>query len=209
MREERLSFGNSEPVDFPKGFDYPALMESGEFISFKEREGAGHVLNAWFAADREKAFGWLLEGEGVKSLKVLSDFRFSQDKDMQLWLAGKVGQLDPAKQGEFLEAFSSRWIESPSSMALFAKGIHDQAVRDQLGLISVQSVFAGNAHEAMPLLEILGEPARRIQILEQATPDDPSSHRFDIADEAFVRNQLAGWQATELQIESIISRFRK
>jgi hypothetical protein len=214
IREEKLRFANSASIDFPKGFDFPTLMESEEFILFKERDGAGSVMNAWFAADREKAFDWLLENEGVKSLKVLSDIRFSQDKDMQLWLAGKVGQMDPAKQGEFLEAFSSRWVESPSSMALFAKGIHDQALRDQLGLISVQSVFAGNAHEAMPLLEILGEPARRIGILEQAEPNasifnDSSDYRFDAADEAFVRKQLAGWQATELQIESIISRFRK
>jgi hypothetical protein len=214
MREEKLRFANSEPVDFPKGFDFPALMGSGEFLDLRERQGAGSVVNAWFKNDREKAFDWLLENEGVKSLEVLSDLRFSQDNDMQMWLAGKVGQLEPAKQGEFVEAFSSHWVESPSSMALFAKGIHDQALRDQLGLIGLQSVFTGNAHDAMPLLEILGEPARRIRILEQAKPDasffnDSSNHHFDASDEAFVRKQLAGWQATELQIESIISRFKK
>lgn len=214
MREEELGFHNDAAIDFPKGFDFPSLMQGEEFMKFREREGMGPVVNAWFASDREQAFDWLVENEGVKSLKVLTDSRQSLDKDLQVWIAGKVERLDPVQQREFLDAVTSRWVESPSSLALFAQGIRNEALRDQLGLIGIQALFVGNARDVMPLLELLGTPDRRIEVLANAKPDaavfnDSLNIHFDASDEALVRKKLAGWKASESKIESIISRFKK
>ena len=213
MGEKGLHFRNSARVEFPKGFDFPSLLASEEFHKFQSREGASKITDAWLASDRDQAFDWLLENQGVEALRGLQGLGLRWDKEVQKWLGEKVEQSTPARQAEFFESFSFIWMTDPTSAALFAKGVQNQDLLDRIGLMGFHSAFIGNAHGTVSLLEILGPPARRIEILEKALPDprylkESKDIEMNPADETYLRNTLSGWNATDSQIDSIISRFK-
>ena len=132
---------------------------------------------------------------------------------MQSASGGQGGAGSIWQRQDFLAAVRERWIFSPAAMQGFAAGVRDPALRDELGGLAVQSVFAGDAHAAMPVLEAIPEPARRIEMFEAAEPDEvfarqPFRRRFDAADEAVLRKKLAEWGAGEERTETILSRFK-
>jgi hypothetical protein len=129
-------------------------------------------------------------------------------------LGGKFQELDGAQRTEFLKPMLEFWFfQYPDGARDFAAGITDPAARLDLGQATPQLVFSGHAAQAMPLLEAIPDPAQRIQMLEAAVPDEqfakrPDLRSFDVTDEALLREKLAEWEASETQIDAIISRFK-
>ena len=200
-------------MSFPAGFDFAALLETDACGEIGTEGLARSVLYGWHAQDPDRAFDWLLEHRGAADLPALAWNPLGSGPRNSEWLGGRVERLAPEQRREFLAAVRERWIFSPAAMQGFAAGVRDPALRDELGGLAVQSVFAGNAHASMPLLEAVPEPARRIEMLEAAEPDEvfrrqPFRRGFDAADEAVLRKKLAEWGAGEERTEAILSRFK-
>ncbi len=205
-------------IKYPPGFDFPALVGSDEFAGLKELgggaySGADWILCAWHMQDREAAYDWLMANRGVGALdKIAGNHRVNREENLA-WLAGKFEAMDGSEREEFGSAVLEKWIRFPDMLRHFAGGLKEPALLDEIRGIGVQSIFVGEVHGAMPLLEEM-KPARRIELLENAEPGpafsgvDRHYRHFTETDEALLRRKLAEWQAGEEQIERIVSRFK-
>ena len=93
----------------------------------------------------------------------------------------------------------------------FAQGIQDPVILEEACQAAIQIFYSGKTHQVMPVIESIADPARRIEILENApakTPNGRARSEFSAIDESLLRKKLAEWQATDAQVESIIFRFK-
>jgi hypothetical protein len=213
MRKEKIDFSIGHPVDFPAGFDFPALIRSDEFKSLWDRDGSTMFLRGWCAQDRDGAFNWLLENHGVKSL---SDNMLMSPGDFEghmKWLGSRIDALDPDERAEYIDSKRGGWLQFPGVLVDFVKGVSDPALLDEIRAIGVQSIRGGHAQQVIPLLESISDPAKRIEILETTPPPGAKDKRFIVprfnqVDEAQLRKKLAEWDAPPDRIDAIIARFK-
>lgn len=215
LREEDIRFEVSHPIEFPPGFDFPGLVKSAEFEKLWDRGGSKvsigggctMFLRGWSERDKDAAFQWLLENHGIEAL---SSNLLLQPMN---WMGSKVASLDPAQRSEYVDRNRRGWLQSPGLLIRFSQEITDPAFLDQLRAIGVQSLHGGHAHEVMPLLERIVDPAKRLELLETTPPPDQVDRPwlgrgFDHVDEALLRAKLAEWNTPQERIDAIISRFK-
>lgn len=208
LREANIHIATGYLLRFPDGFDFPALMGSPEFQTLWEAKGSSIFLQGWFAKDRDAAFDWMLENHGAASLWMIA-----LRQEDQKWLGGKFETLEADQRGEFLKAKTPQWINSPGALVTFAQGIQDPVMLEEACQTAIQIFYSGQTHQVMPVIESIADPARRIEILENAPPAAQFPNRagrskFSAVDESLLRKKLVEWQATNAQVESIISRFK-
>ncbi|MES2440905.1 MAG: hypothetical protein V4584_17700 [Verrucomicrobiota bacterium] len=213
IREDGVGLKFENPVRFPEGFDFSTLVRGDEFKAVWDRGNADFLIKAWYAQDREKAFNWLVENHGAKSLGTITTFHGGDVLQDLQWMGGKFEGLDAEQRADFTGDLEQRWIMNPSDFATFIQAIKDPSVLDEARTMGVQTLFAGNGAHFMPMLEAIEDPARRIKLLEHAEPAAffslrPDLRRFDAASETLLRRNLAEWNATDGQIDTIISRFK-
>ncbi|MES2923411.1 MAG: hypothetical protein V4819_17785 [Verrucomicrobiota bacterium] len=212
-REEKLEFGGGSPGSLPTHFDFAAFAKGEEFEKLWESGQANLLMLAWHAQDRGEAFDWLLENHGAKSLSAIARLPDGDTPGNLKWMGRKFETLDPDQRQEFLDEMQLGWAVFPTLLVTFSQGISDPAVMDEARRMGVQGIFAGKIQEAMPLIESIKDPARRIEILEQAEPSAvfdtrPDLRRFDAFNESQLRAKLTEWHATKSQIKSILARFK-
>jgi hypothetical protein len=213
LREEKFDPEFGKDFHFPPGFDFQTLMRGEEVGKLSPAGVLSTILRAWCDVDREQAFDWLLENHGAAGPVTLVDNYEGSFNGRARWLGGKFQELDASQRTEFLNSMLATWFSNADNTAGFVAGISDPSVRAEVANVMPQLVFAGKASQAMPLLEAIPDPARRIQILETATPAEllvkaPDLRFFGATDEALLREKLAEWKASETQIDAIISRFK-
>ena len=214
MREEKIHFDVSQPIDFPADFDFSALAESEEFQTLWDRQGCTMFMRGWFGQDKDAAYDWLLENHGVESLS--SNMLMPPDGNYQgyfKWMGGRIESLDPARRVEYVDHNRQDWLKFPDRLPSLADNITDPVLLGELRTIGVQSLHGGNAVSVVPLLEGIDDPARRIEMLETTPPPDMDrtflSRGFTSGDEALLRRALVEWNAAPERIEAIIARFKK
>ena len=205
-RERNIQIATGYLIQFPYGFDFPALMGSPEFQILWEEKKASLFLHGWFAKDWDAAFEWMLEKNGAASLSEIHLWGADEK-----WLGAKFEALDAGQRGEVLEAKTRQWINHPDALVTFAQGIQDPVILEEACQAAIQIFYSGKTHQVMPVIESIADPARRIEILENApakTPNGRARSEFSAIDESLLRKKLAEWQATDAQVESIIFRFK-
>jgi hypothetical protein len=212
-REEKLEFNGGSHGTVPGHFDFAAFAKREEFQKLWESGQANLLMLAWHAQDRDEVFDWLLENHGAKSLSAITRLPEGDTLGNLKWLGGKFESLDPAQRHEFLEQMQLNWTVFPTNLVTFSQGISDPAVLEEARMMGVQGIFAGKTREAMSLIESIGDPAKRIEILEKAEPSSlfttrPDLRGFDAFNESLLRAKLAEWHATNAQIKTILSRFK-
>lgn len=213
LQEAKLGLDFENPAKFPPSFDFATLMNSAEVADLGETGSAKAFVRAWYAQDRDAAFQWLLETKGAKALMTLTrDPAGQMPEDLQ-WLGGKYTRLDAAQREEFRAGIEPGYTWNPDRIVKLAAGASDPAAADELRGAGTQFIYAGMTRQAIPLLAQISDPARRLEILENAAPQgslasQPQRRRFTPADEAELRKSLAEWHATDSQTESILSKFK-
>lgn len=215
LKEENIRFEVSHPIQFPPDFDFPALVKTAEFKELWDRGGnivsvgggCTMFLRGWSERDRDAAFQWLLDNHGVEALTL--NLLLQPRK----WIGSKIASLDPAQRSEYVDQNHRGWLQFPGNLVQFTQEITDPAFLDQLRAIGVQSLHGGNAHNVMPLLEGIEDPAKRIELLENTPPPSKEDKpylggRFDHIDEGLLRAKLAEWNAPQERIDAIIARFK-
>ena len=212
LREAKIGLTFLNPITFPPNFDFPTLMAHPEMQAL---ENKAIFLQAWKAQNRDEAFDWLLKNRGLNALH-LSLFYRSVDgvnKDDLEWLGERYQNLDPTQRSKVVSMMTSNWIRSPEIATSFIAGIRDPQIADEARELGVQLIFTGKIRDAVPFLDGISDPAKRLFILENAQPqgevaDNSSMRKFTPADEALLRNNLSDWNATAQQTEAIISKFK-
>ncbi|GAA5125788.1 hypothetical protein JIN84_14660 [Luteolibacter yonseiensis] len=215
MREEKIDFKLRRPIDFPKGFDFRSLAGSEEFKALGPREGGTMFLRGWSSQDKDGLFDWLLENHGVASItsNIVIPAPGEEETEHMRWLGGRIDALDPAERAEYVRLNRRRWLSPSSGISDFAEGITDPATLDELLVLGVQSIRAGNSVEVMRLLEGVDDPGKRIDLLEN-TPmmsEEDSRYatpRFNLVDEDQLLKKLTEWGAPQGRSENIINRFK-
>jgi len=213
LREAKLGIDFSNAVSFPKSFDFPTLMNDPEVTALVEKKEGGILASAWHERDREGAFQWLLETQGAKSLVSLASSPHGESPENIQWLGSKYAALDERQRAEFRNEIEPGYGWVGKGMAEFAAGVGDPALADELWGTGAQLVFGGRTSDAIPMLQEIRDPEKRLVMLESVTPrgylaEHPEGRSFTRADEELLRKSLAGWNATEARIESIISKFK-
>lgn len=213
LRERKFDvrFGNTPR--FPESFDFPALMNDPEVAALWDRDEGRPLVRAWHAQNRDAAFQWLLETKGAGSLAIVASSQKGDIPGNLQWLGSKYAALDPTQREEFREVIESGGVWTSARVTKLVAGTTDPAAADELRGMGVRFIFSGKTRDAIPLLAGIADPVRRLEILENATPQgslagQPHRWEFTPADEERLCKSLNEWNATEGQIESIITKFR-
>lgn len=201
-------------VSIPDGFDFSALSEGPEFAKLYQSGNAAAIMRAWSDRNGDEAFDWLLQSQGPAALKNLANSAEQQSEESLQWLGGKMSALDPAQRKEFYDSMLGRWVQIPHDMQTFTAGMKDPQLQDEMRELSIQSIYAGNIRGVFPFLEAVEDPARRIEMLEEAEParlftEKPYFRGYDKSTETLLANKLTEWKATPEQIQMILERFKK
>ncbi|RYG73673.1 hypothetical protein EON80_03090 [bacterium] len=223
LRESGNEYPNVTGGGFPSGIQYPAdfdfatVIASDEFARLPASEQYGPVstadalLSKWHTRDREAAYDWILENRGVDGFKVLAWNSAVDAAENMRWLTGKADALSDENKDAFRTSVLSSWLRSPDKLQQFAEATQDPDLADAARRHGIQAIFYGNTRGALPLIEGM-DAETRLQLLETAELDRSlmTSRRFmDSDEEALFRKKLTEWNASEEQIETIISRFKK
>ena len=210
LREEKfdLDFGN--PIKFPEGFDFPALLELDEARQLDRKAVGKSFVRAWVEQDRDGAFKWLLANRGAGSLG-LSPWAAGADSAGSIaWLGKQFEAMDSAQQAEYVAGSLDEWPGQLAHLKTFARDVKSPETLDKIRGIAVQSIYAGAGEQGMEALALLGSPEESLQVLETVGRADSVKDRrpLDPRREAVLRKKLAAWNASEERIEAIIARFK-
>lgn len=214
LKAEKLEMALGDGLEMPAGFNFLALVKEPVFQqSWKEAGIARTLMRQWYEQDREQAFAWTMENQGVEEAAGLGYNKPSGQEQNQEWLGGKFTALSGPQQDEFIQASKQAWIHNPRFLIAFTKQIGDADALTCVGGIAAQSIFMGKAMDAMPVIESIPDVEQRLALLENITPDPvfkESGHplMFDAASEAELRKKLAEWKAGDARTEAIVSRFK-
>lgn len=214
FREENFDLSLGNPISLPPDFDHRALLEGEEYGKIFNTGMGRSILQNWVSTDRDEAFDWLVETQGGEGLRSIMDNPSGIRPDELRWLAGRIEDLDTEAKSRFVDSMSQQWILAPFGVQAFMEGLSDPVLRGEIQGLAAQSVFAGRTHNAMPIIETISDPERRIALLESAEPDalfsrQPYRRAFDAENEALLRRKLGEWNAGEDRIEAILSKYRK
>jgi len=210
--KEQLHDGRTGPLEFPADFDFSLLLATDEWQELGDDPLAATVLHAWQSREPDLAFDWLLGQQGAKSLVMLANNYLIPGNTSAKWLAEKIEDLRPEDQREFLDAAKGEWIKMPQRLVAFSRGLRDPLLVEEIGASATQAMFR-DVEGSLPALEAIPGVERRVELLEQAEPDESlvrttAFREFDAYDEALLRKKLAEWKVEEPRIEAIISRYR-
>jgi hypothetical protein len=205
--------------ELPDGFDFASLLarDLDALVTDKEqaRADSGYrnlfrelLILSWYAQDREQAFDWLLKEQGVDGLEVISTS--TEKEDHFKWLSGKIAELAPEQQDEFLATNREKWLYEMGNLLSFAAGTTDPALRKKLEAFAVDGVAYGNIEPTLAVIAANPDLGRRLEILEQ-TPigPRPDKRRSSFYDGEYLRKTLGEWGAEPARIDAIIARFQQ
>lgn len=207
-------------IQYPANFDFATVIASDEFALLPTSEQYGPVstgdalLSKWHTRDREAAYDWIIEHRGVEGFKTLAWNSAVDPAENMRWLTGKADALSDENKDTFRTSVLSSWLRSTDMLRQFAVTTQDPELADAARRYGIQAMFFGPAGKALPVIEGM-DAETRLQLLETAEPDRslmkyPNSRMLlDSENEALLRKKLTEWNASEEQIETIISRFKK
>jgi hypothetical protein len=207
----KLDFGNSAKV--PAGFDFGTFVTTAGFLRTQDESAISGLLVNWMTQDREAAFDWFLaNGRAAKLLDQLPEDR-PQELDYLTWLGGKLNALDPTQCEKLFALGESIWASDPSAALSFASKIEDPALRDKVHEQAAQVILRGDVGTAITHLEVIADPARRIEILTSlkvGNPAVPDFVRSPVGDQdaELLRTKLRDWHASDSQVEAILKKIQ-
>lgn len=207
-RENGLDYVHVKP-EFPPDFDFKTLAAAGELKQAVEKDPANPAILAWSRQDRDAAFQWTLQNVGAKET---FDQLLPRTGGTLTWSAARYEAMDEGQRGELRAGFlGPRLLEVPN----FSSAIQDPVLRDEVLMQGVQGIFVSDRGGAMStaeaMLELLGTPERRLEILEnlERAPWPASAGRQTPVDEARLRELMGGWTTDQTRIDTIIDRLKK
>lgn len=205
LREAKLDLAFENPVKMPEGFDFGALMKSPEMEELSKKGQAKFFVRAWCTQDREACFDWMVEKGNLQDLPNLIAFSPDHAEGLR-WVGSKYETMDAAGREKVAGGIRMGNSEVVRKMA---EGMTDAEQADGLRSIAVKWIMAGPVSEAMGVLGSISDPVRRLQVLEDAGPDQLRGDRpLSPANAQVLRNHLEKWNATPEQVEAILSKFQ-
>lgn len=212
-REHQLDYFNVLP-EFPKGFDFQSLAAGGELKAAVEKDFRNPVLLAWAMQDRDAAYRWTLENVGAghvyEQLLGRKGGRLTGDID---WAAERYVEMDAEQRKEFMKGggmfLGTGLLEIPHLSA----AIKDPGAQEELRLQGVQGIFVnrmGAMQTAENLLDLLGPPERRLEILETIERQPlPTGARPAPIHEGRLRALMGEWTTDQARIDRIIDHLKQ
>ncbi len=195
-------------LGFPPDFDFSALAAGGELKLAVEKNPANPVLLAWAKQDRDAAFRWTMENLGGAHVaeQILGTPNDGGPIDKE-WAAARYEEMDESQRSALMESVGNFYGRYMDLIPGFSPAIQDEQLREDLRMRGVQGIFTGKTRVAAEVLNQLGPPERRLEILENLerapveTPPVP-------LDETRLRELLGRWTEDQQRIEAIISRLK-
>jgi len=225
LKEEgfRVGFGSiliggigvQEGVKFPPGFDFGALLSSGE-VGFNPRGSqidTSAIFSTWMQRDRDAVWQWLLDHHGGASLNYATRDFFRMTPEDHRWFAGKMAALQPAQRMDLLREKLSGWITAPGyARDLIAASADTPLLQQEILGYAMQGTFRRQYGDTLPLLEQLPDPEQRLRFLETLEEMEDKGTRYEdpdavYSDESF-RIKLKSWGADDARAAAIARRFR-
>jgi hypothetical protein len=210
-------------IRFPENFDFKTLAASETFqrqLALAKGgdpfDGGASLFRAWIARERDDAFNWLIQQDDDKLVGslILSD---TGKPDHYPWLACKLEAATGHSREQFTAALTNSGffteMAGSDQVLAFIGAFKDPELADSMRQACAREGVLRDVSKAMPLLESIPDPARRILTLESINPAPhpaqyPGRYEFDDRDEQLLRTKLEEWGADAVRIEAIISRIR-
>lgn len=211
-RENKLqSF--SSTADFPKGFDFQSIADGGELEDAMRRDARHPVMLAWAKQDRDGAYQWTLANLGVEHAReqILGGWGTDAISDFT-WSAAQYENMTEDQRKAFMTSAGNFLGRDLVRVPGLSAAIQDQALRDELRLQGVQGIFSGRTEIGLEMLELLGPPEKRLEILEtverQPLPGHDGNERSPV-DEGRLRTLLGQWTTDQARIDGIIDHLKQ
>ena len=219
LKSEGFSVDPGKGVTFPPGFDFPALLASGDGRPTPNpfSGGSNGVITRWVQQDREAAFRWVLENQGAKDLGLIDSQWWEGPPDLLPWFQRKLESLAPAQRAELLTAKQRTWQLSPTSAMPTLEAAKGSPIHGEILTRAAQGIFSGKSGECLPMIEQLPDPEARLHFIETLQPlptetagtsSSSSTTGMDETSETFLRKKLLEWQAAPDRIEAIVTHLK-
>lgn len=198
--------------EFPPGFDFRALADAGVLKDVVENNSANPVIMAWAKRDRDAAYQWTLENAGADHVRsqLLGSAEGGVPADVA-WSAARYEEMDEEQRSAFMLSAGNFLGRDMSLVPYFSNAIQDPELRDELRMQGVQGIFSDRMTVAESMLELLGPPARRLEILEnlERQPLTGPKTSPDVSlNEGRLREIMGGWTKDRKRIDAIINHLK-
>lgn len=199
--------------EFPSGFDFQAVADGGELGPAILKNRFHPVLRAWAQQDRDAAYRWTLENMGAENVygQILGGWGGDAISDFS-WSARQYEQMTSEQRTDFMNSAGNFLGRDMDRVPALSAAIQDPELRDELRLQGVQGIFSGRAEIGLEMLELLGPPEKRLEILEnierQPMPEHDGNQHSPV-DEGRLRTLLGQWTTDQARIENIIEHLKQ
>jgi hypothetical protein len=212
VRENDLDYFRVTP-EFPPGFDFQALADAGGLTGTVEKNFENPVIMAWAQRDRDAAYRWTLENVGAEHVRsqLLGGTAAGSAPDVD-WSAARFEEMDEDQRSAFMKSTGNFLGRDMRNLAHFSHAIQDPELRDELRLQGVQGIFSDRMPIAKSMLELLGPPERRLEILENLERQpitEPMFFTDTTVNEARLREMMGEWTTDQKRIDAIIDHLKQ
>jgi hypothetical protein len=199
-------------IKFPERFDFAGLLSSPDFQALGLSGMEWSIMQAWKKQDREGAFSWEMEKNGVKGLATA--YRpFGQSPDETRWFVGKLSGLTLQQQDDYFD--NAVWTLTSRDMNYkeWTEGAAP-SVREKIIATGAKALFLSQEDRtdlALRAIETLPDVEARLRLLETQDPPSSLNPRVIVPmpekEAANLLAALARWGVDTPRAEAIVKRY--
>ncbi|RYD18864.1 MAG: hypothetical protein EOP88_21080 [Verrucomicrobiaceae bacterium] len=211
-REANLNTFHGIP-EAPPGFDFRTVADSGELGPAIMKDRFHPVLRAWAKQDRDAAYQWTLANLGGQHVygQILGSWGGDAISDFT-WSATQYEHMTGEQRQEFMTSAGNFLGRDMDRVPALSAAIEDPVLRDELRMQGVQGIFSGRPEIGEKMLELLGSPEERLQILEdleRQTMPEHDGNRQSSLDGERLRNLIKQWTTDQARIDRIVEHLKQ
>ncbi|RYD47304.1 MAG: hypothetical protein EOP85_05740 [Verrucomicrobiaceae bacterium] len=207
IREGNVDTRNAY-MEFPPDFDFQTLASAGELKTAVKTGAGSPALRAWAMKDRDAAYQWTMENAGGGgACEILLGRRNQGGPQDVAWSAARYEEMDADQRKALSDSARHFMTRDMEWIPAFSDAIRDPVLKEELRLRAVQGLFNGRNYLAERMLEVLGPPERRLEILENLQRDPQVTPPMPL-DEERLRKKISAWTQDQSRIDAIINHLK-
>lgn len=211
---DRWTLGYATSV--PDGFDFEAVLTSPDFKNLNLESTQKFLLTNWAAQDREAAFQWLLQNQGIGEINSLNQAWWDQATPEGVgfiqWAVAKVESSTPEQREVFLEKTSQDLLSGGVDFNTWIDAAKEPEFKESLRALGVKRIIGGqnsDVESGLSALETYPDLESRLSALEAFAMEPGRGKRMSFPDwEKLVRNRLAEWGADSTRVDGIVKGLK-
>lgn len=200
----------------PDGFDFEAVLTSPDFKNLNLKSTQKFLLSNWAAQDREAAFQWLIQHQGIGEINSLNRTWWDQATPEGVgfiqWAVAKVESSTPEQREAFLAKTSQDLLSGRVDFNTWIDAAKEPEFKESLRALGVKGIIGGqnsDVESGLSALETYPGLESRLSALEAFAMEPGSGKRMSFPDwEKLIRDRLTEWGADSTRVDGIVKGLK-